>query len=46
MPRGPCDGHGHLARRCPFSKTPLGTEQLVALNKNNIERYRHRIIQL
>lgn len=33
-------------KRCPLTKVPLSTEQLVLLNKNNIERYRHRIIQL
>ncbi len=32
-------------KRCPFTKQPLGPEQLVLLNKNNIERYRDRIIQ-
>ncbi len=33
-------------RRCPFTKQPLRTEQLVALNRNNIERYRAAIVKL
>jgi len=32
-------------KRCPFTKNPLGPEQLTVLTKNNIERYRDRIIQ-
>ncbi|EFJ45729.1 hypothetical protein VOLCADRAFT_93895 [Volvox carteri f. nagariensis] len=32
-------------RRCPFTKQPLKVEALTVLTKNNIERYRSRIIQ-
>ncbi|GBF99740.1 hypothetical protein Rsub_12515 [Raphidocelis subcapitata] len=31
-------------RRCPFTKRPLKPEQLVALNHNNIERYRDILV--
>lgn len=31
-------------RRCPFTKQPLRTEQLVALTRNNIERYMDAIV--
>jgi hypothetical protein len=33
-------------KRCPFTKQPLAPGQLVALNKNNIERFRDRIVSL
>ena len=33
-------------RCCPFTKQPLAPESLVVLTKNNMERYRHRIIDL
>ena len=32
-------------KRCPFTKQPLGPEQLKVLTKSNIEQHRHRIIQ-
>ncbi|GFR53040.1 hypothetical protein Agub_g15740 [Astrephomene gubernaculifera] len=31
--------------RCPFTKQPLNAEAITVLTKNNIERYRSRIIQ-
>lgn len=32
-------------KRCPFTKQALGPEHLTVLNKNNIERYKDKIIQ-
>jgi len=33
------------SQRCPFTKQPLRAEQLVALNRNNIERYRDKVVR-
>jgi hypothetical protein len=32
--------------RCPFTKRPLNTGQLVVLTKSNLERYRDRMVSL